>query len=68
MNAIFDLAEKSQGLKADFTLASSWMDPRLADPKKPSVTTSTTEALDKGLMWGPWLTILNRRDLSSPTA
>jgi hypothetical protein len=67
MNAIFDLAEKSQGLKADFTLAISWVDPRLADPKKPNVTTSTTEALDKGLMWGPRLTFLNRRDLSNPT-
>ena len=66
LNAIFNLAEKSQQLSADFTLISSWVDPGLADPKKPPSTTTDTGPLDKGLMWGPKLTFTNRRDLTNP--
>ena len=66
LNAIFNLNEKSQQLSADFTLISSWFDPRLVDPKKPPSTTTDTGPLDKGLMWGPKLTFTNRRDLTNP--
>ena len=66
LNALFNLAEKSQQLSADFTLISAWLDPGLADPKKPPATTTDTGPLDRGLMWGPKLTFTNRRDLTNP--
>jgi hypothetical protein len=66
LNAIFNLNEKSQQLSADFALISSWFDPGLVDPKKPPSTTTDTGPLDRGLMWGPKLTFINRRDLTNP--
>ncbi len=66
LNAIFNLNEKSQQLSADFTLISTWFDPGLVDPKKPPSTTTDTGPLDRGLMWGPKLTFINRRDLTNP--
>ena len=55
-----------QGVSADFSLVSSWVDPGLADPAKPYAVTTGTAPLDKGLMWGPALTFANRRDLTAP--
>jgi hypothetical protein len=66
LNAIFNLNEKSQQLSADFALISSWFDPRFVDPKNPPSTTTDTGPLDRGQMWGPKLTFINRRDLTNP--
>ncbi len=61
LNALLGLDEAGQTFTADFTLTTSWTDPRLRNPDAPALADYPAAMLEAGQIWSPRLVLANRR-------
>jgi hypothetical protein len=67
LNALLGLDEAGQSFTADFTLTTSWTDPRLRNPRAPALSKHDPAMLRDGQIWSPRLVLANRRDQALST-